>query len=154
MKNNQFTSLIEDKFVQIENSLKTLLPIRRQKRWNTIGTVWKIIAGTPDANDLAMINSSINNLVENNNAQLKINLELNQHMKELTFRTKESILLFNSKSAEIHAIKIFLNLKYLAEKLENIVDSIKLAKVGILNEKIQSTNEIKTFIKDLTNENI
>lgn len=129
-------------------------PSRRQKRWNSLGTGWKFIAGSPDANDLKIINSSINQLITNNNEQIRINRALNLQMKELVFKTKDAIDLSNSKSSEIYSINIFLNLKYLAEKLAHIVDSITLAKLGILNEKILSQNEIDVLYQDLSKQNI
>lgn len=126
----------------------------RQKRWNSLGTAWKFIAGSPDANDLKMINSSINDLINNNNDQVRINRAMNLQMKELVYKTKDAIELSNSRSFEIYSINIFLNLKYLAEKLEQIVDSISLAKIGILNEKILSQDEIEILYQDLAKQNI
>ncbi|XP_062711508.1 uncharacterized protein LOC115268173 [Aedes albopictus] len=154
LKYNQFTELILQKFDEIHRTLKNMSPSRRQKRWNSLGTGWKFIAGSPDANDLKIINSSINQLIFNNNEQIRINRALNLQMKELVFKTKDAIDLSNSKSSEIYSINIFLNLKYLAEKLAHIVDSITLAKLGILNEKILSQNEIDVLYQDLSKQNI
>lgn len=154
MKSNQFTSLILNQFQEIDKLMKNLVPFKRQKRWDTIGTVWKFIAGSPDANDLRLINSSINSLIVNNNEQVRINREINLQMKEFVHKTKEAIILFNSQSLDIHSINIFLNLKYLSEKLQQILDSITLAKIGILNEKLLSQKEITILLADLARENI
>ncbi|XP_055625286.1 uncharacterized protein LOC129767975 [Toxorhynchites rutilus septentrionalis] len=154
LKPNQFTSLTKQTFEQIHQTLENLAPSRRQKRWNSLGTAWKFIAGSPDANDLKILNSSINDLISNNNQQVRINRALNLQLKELVFKTKDAIELSNSKSLEIYSMNILLNLKYLAEKLEQIVDSISLAKAGILNEKILSQDEIEILYHDVFKQNI
>lgn len=134
--------------------LQRITPIRRQKRWDRVGTIWKYIAGTPDADDLKLINSSINNLVINNNQQVKINREMTIQLKEVAFKTKEAIQLFNSKSNEFHSISILENLKIISQTLEQILETITLAKIGILNIIILSNKETTTFIHDLARENI
>lgn len=151
---NQFTTLILDTFNELDSNLKNLLPIRRRKRWNQLGTVWKYLAGSPDANDLKIINSSINGLINNNNEQVRINREISLQMKEVLFKTKESIQLLNSKSSELYSINIFLNLKFLNDKLDQIIQTIALAKVGVLNEKVLSQAEIELLVKDLSKENL
>lgn len=154
LKENQFTSLILDSFDEIDSNLKNLLPFKRRKRWNQLGTVWKYLAGSPDANDLKIINSSINGLVSNNNEQVRINREISLQMKETLFKTKESIELLNEKSSELYSINIYLNLKFLNDKLEQILQTITLAKIGILNEKVLSQAEIDLLVRDLGRENL
>lgn len=154
IEENQFTSLILDEFNELDTNLKNLLPIRRRKRWNQLGTVWKYIAGSPDATDLKIINSSINGLVSNNNEQIRINREISLQMKEIVYKTKESIDLLNSKSSELYSVNIFLNLKFLNDKLDHIIQTIALAKVGILNEKVLSQTEVELLVKDLSKENL
>nr|XP_029715528.1 uncharacterized protein LOC109422627 [Aedes albopictus] len=75
-------------------------------------------------------------------------------MKEVLFKTKESIQLLNSKSSELYSINIFLNLKFLNDKLDQIIQTIALAKVGVLNEKVLSQAEIELLVKDLSKENL
>nr|XP_029713276.1 uncharacterized protein LOC115257610 [Aedes albopictus] len=151
---NLFSPIISQQFKTIHLLLQRLSPIRRQKRWDRVGTIWKYIAGTPDAEDLKVINSSINNLISNNNQQVKINREITLQLKEVAFKTKEAIQLFNSKTTEFNAISILENLKVLSQKLEHILETITLAKIGILNTIILSDNEITTFIHDLAREKI
>lgn len=151
---NQFSEFILQKFDEINEYLKSIIPIRRQRRWDAVGTVWKFIAGSPDANDLKLINNSINNLIYNNNKQVKINREMTLQLKESVFKTKEAIQLFKNKSSELYSINILFNLKDLSEKIGDIIDTIMLAKLGILNEKILTKNEIEMFRKDLERENV
>lgn len=101
-----------------------------------------------------MINSSINNLISNNNQQVKINREITLQLKEVAFKTKEAIQLFNSKTTEFNAISILENLKVLSQNLEHILETITLAKIGILNTIIVSDNEITPFMHDLAREKI
>lgn len=154
VEENQFSSLIHGQFNSIEVALKKLNPARRVKRWNTIGTVWKFIAGTPDANDLKIINDSLNDLITNNNNQVRINREISLQMKEALFKTKDAIKLFNEKSAELYSINIYFNLKFLQEKLDDILETIMLTKLGILNERILSVNEAEKLTQDLLKENL
>ncbi|XP_055628374.1 uncharacterized protein LOC129769885 [Toxorhynchites rutilus septentrionalis] len=154
VKTNQFSHLIQDKFHKINDGLKKLSLTRRHKRWDTLGSIWKFIAGSPDANDLRMINSTINNIIDENNKQVKINRKITTQMKEYICKTSEAISLFNSKALEIHSINIYLNLKYLSEKLENILDSMTLAKLGLISEKILSTDELDVIIQDLRSQNL
>ncbi|XP_058826825.1 uncharacterized protein LOC131686848 [Topomyia yanbarensis] len=151
---NQFSDLIIEKFNEIDFALKSIDPIRRHKRWDSLGTVWKFIAGSPDANDLRIINSTINNLIMNNNEQIRINREINLQLKEAMFETKKAINLFNTRSAETYSTKILFHLNYLSKKLNQIIDTILLAKLGIVNEKILSQREIDILINDLARENI
>lgn len=154
IEKNQFSEIIIEKFDEINKSLESIVPLKRQKRWDTVGTVWKFIAGSPDADDLKLINSSMNNLIYNNNKQVKINKEMTLQLKETVFKTKEAIELFKSKSSELYSINILFNLKNLNKKIENIIDTIMLAKLGILNEKILTKNELEMFKKDLERENV
>ncbi|XP_055630115.1 uncharacterized protein LOC129770936 [Toxorhynchites rutilus septentrionalis] len=133
---------------------QNLLPIKRRKRWNQLGTAWKYLAGSPDANDLKIINSSINGLINNNNEQVRINREISLQMKEAVFKTKESIQLLNLESSELYSVNILLNLKFLNDKLNQIIQTITLAKVGMLNEQVLSQNEIELIIEDLSKENV
>ncbi|XP_055629853.1 uncharacterized protein LOC129770793 [Toxorhynchites rutilus septentrionalis] len=73
-------------------------------------------------------------------------------MKETVFKTKESIQLLNLESSELY--NILLNLKFLNDKLNQIIQTITLAKVGMLNEQVLSQNEIELIIEDLSKENV
>lgn len=151
---NQFTDLIIEKFNEVDFALKSIDPVRRHKRWNSLGTAWKFLAGSPDANDLKIINSSINNLVSNNNEQVKINREIHLQLKEAIFKTKKAIELFNVGSVEMYCTKMLFHLNFLSEKLNQIIDTIMLAKLGIVNEQILSPKEIDILIADLARENV
>lgn len=154
LNETQFTNLILDKFRDIDFCLGNLLPHNRKKRWNTIGTIWKFIAGSPDAEDLKIINSSINNLVSNNNEQIKINRQLTLQMKNAIFKTRDALNLYNSRANDLYSLNIFHNLKYLHEKLEQVMETVMLARVGILNENVLNKSEMEILLRDLSKEGI
>lgn len=72
VERNQFSEIILQKFDEINTALGNIIPSKRQKRWDAVGTVWKFIAGSPEAQDLKLINSIINDLIYDNNKQVKI----------------------------------------------------------------------------------
>ncbi|XP_058064653.1 uncharacterized protein LOC131214288 [Anopheles bellator] len=150
---NQFTSIIQERLDEIDQSVN-FLQNRRSKRWDSIGTVWKFIAGNPDANDLKMINGSINDLVRNNNMQVKFNFDLNIRIQEALQKTTQALSMFNKKSIELRAVNIYLHINYFARYLDRIVDTVTLAKAGILNEKILSQQELAIILSDFDQEHI
>ena len=152
--NNQFSNLIIDKFQKIHACLETLTPFKRFKRWDSLGTGWKFIAGSPDANDLKIINSSINMLINDSNEQVRINREINLQMKEAIAKTQDAIKLYNIHASETHTINILFNLNLLHEKLEQIKYSISFAKLGILNANILSNQELTLLSANLVKQNI
>lgn len=46
--------------------------IKRKKRWESLGSAWKYISGSPDAEDLRIINKTTNSLIDQNKEQLKL----------------------------------------------------------------------------------
>lgn len=143
LSKNQFTDLIVEKFNEIDFALKSIDPVKRQKRWDRLGSAWKFLAGNPDANDLRIINSSINNLIINNNEQIKINRELNLQLKEAIFKTKKAISLFNVGSIEIYCTRILFHLNFLSERLNQIIETITLAKLGIVTKRFLVNKKLK-----------
>lgn len=85
---------------------KRLGSAKRFKRWDSIGSVWKFIAGSPDADDLRIINSTLNQVIDYNNVQVSINRHINNQLEDLALKTNDVISLLNTKSLEIHSINI------------------------------------------------
>lgn len=54
----------------------------------------------------------------------------------------------------MYCTKMLFHLNYLSEKLNQIIDTVLLAKLGLVNEKILSQREIDILITDLAKENI
>lgn len=149
----QYTHIITEEFDQITSNLKTILP-NRHKRWDTIGTVWKFVAGSPDADDLRLINTTINNLISNNNAQVKINEGLVSRLNDSLGKIREAITIFTSSSMELYSINIFLNLKHLSDRVKIIIESITLAKLGITNIQLLNQKEIDMIVADIKRNNL
>ena len=66
---NPLTKIVKQKLQELYTNFQQIRPTSniRQKRWDSIGTTWKWMAGNPDAQDLAIINSSMNDLITENN---------------------------------------------------------------------------------------
>ncbi|XP_035892566.1 uncharacterized protein LOC118503408 [Anopheles stephensi] len=153
IEETQFTTIISEEFKTTYDTLGNILPstLVRTKRWDTLGTIWKFIAGTPDANDLRLINSTLNDLITNNNAQIIINNDLTTRVKECLEKVKQSLSVFSSSTVELYALNIYINLKYLTEKLSIIVESITLAKLSITNPRLLSKKETDLIIANFKN---
>ncbi|XP_049301716.1 uncharacterized protein LOC125775208 [Anopheles funestus] len=154
LEETQFSTMIEQEFRNAYEMLKNTFPIHRTKRWDSIGAAWKFIAGSPDANDLRLINSTLNELIINNNAQVKINNDLTFQLTDTLKQIKEALRLSRDSSIDFYSLNILLNLKYLSEKLSLVTDSIALAKLGITNPRILNRNEIDLLINDIKEQNI
>lgn len=150
---NPLTSILRYKTKKLYNNLYQLKPQEhhRSRRWNAIGTVWKWIAGTPDASDLQAINTTMNDLIDQNNQQFKVNQNINnriqqltQAIKEITMQAKLNDIMMN----DIETTTSILNIDIINQLLEDIQDAIMLSKLSITTNKILSIREILT-IKEL-----
>lgn len=146
---NPLTNILRYKAKKLYGNLHQLKPQEhhRSRRWNTVGTMWKWIAGTPDASDLEAINTTMNNLIDQNNQQLKINDNINNRIQQLTHAIKEitqqasiNDLMMN----DVETITSILNIDILNQLLEDIQDAIMLSKLSITTNKILSIREVLT----------
>lgn len=152
---NSLQELIRIKNKKLYGTFSKIRPfIRRVKRWDALGSTWKWIAGSPDAEDLRVINSSINSLVNNNNKQIMINKALSAQMQGITDVTNQLLTgqhdAVNNHSIEISQLIILSNLDLLQNQLETLEDAILLAKHGIPSSKllsIQSFSQIATVLQ-------
>lgn len=153
--NRILTEISKHKVRELYTNLVQIKPRvqHRKRRWDTIGTVWKWIAGNPDAQDLMIINSTLNDLIEQNNMQYKVNEQVGQRIEELTStinqiieRTHTNQVLLN----EIDMITTILNIDIINRILIGIQEAILFSKVHITNSRILSIKEIN-FIKNMLN---
>lgn len=149
---NALQDLIDIKNRRLYETYWKIKPfISRTKRWNAIGTTWKWIAGSPDAEDLRIINSSLNSLVGANNQQIMINEAIGQQIQGITEVTN-GLLETQHESMKNHSIElnqliILSNLDLLQDQMETLEEAILLAKHGIPSSKllsIHSFNQIAT----------
>ncbi|XP_021702580.1 uncharacterized protein LOC110676941 [Aedes aegypti] len=157
--NNQLYKLLENRNNLLHQTYLKIMPSsNRAKRWDTIGTILKWIAGTPDADDLIIINKTMNALIDNNNQQTFINEAINSQIKHLNQVTNDLLNLdYKSKQQhviEINLLTILLNLNAAQHQLEVIEDAIILAKNGIPSSQIMSVKDYLKIKRFLENQNM
>lgn len=133
------------------------IPYKRSKRWDLIGTTWKWIAGSPDAQDLRIIDKSLNELVDENNHQIQINRQIGNSISELTFAINQIIENQHINQIvldEIDVITTILNIDTINKILINIQEAILFSKMHVTNTKILSSKEIFLIRTILNNQGV
>nr|XP_029713358.1 uncharacterized protein LOC109622773 [Aedes albopictus] len=130
-----------DTFYQIKP-----LRSRRVRRYDAIGTAFKWIAGTPDADDLKLINGTLNELINNNNQQIQINTKINERIQDIT-RTVNEIIQKNDVInqillQEIDALNLLAYMDTTFNILRDIEDTILKSRLSLANSKLLSLKEI------------
>lgn len=132
----------------LTNNLRQIKPInaRRKRRWDSIGTAWKWLAGTPDADDLRLINTTMNELIQQNNNQFIINKMVNERISDITQAVNNLVKHQNLENKilleEYDTITLLLYMDTLNNVLEEIQDTILRTKIALPNNKILSLKEI------------
>lgn len=127
--NTQLYKLLQTKYNMLYQTYLKISPTRnRSKRWNTIGTIWKWIAGTPDADDLRIINNTMNSLIEENNQQVYINQAADARLQHISNITNE-LMELNFKTEQQHLVNInlltiLLNVDIIQHQIEVLEDAI------------------------------
>ena len=170
------------KLKELKNKLKTLTPIKRNRRGliNGLGTVIKCITGNMDENDAISINSQISELQSNEekfeNAfknQNSLNNELIERLKNVTdhinqqheniekFLRNHLTLENNRIDKEENTLNdiqyinlINYNIDLLSNHISNIAESIVLAKLNVISKFILSHEELENISKNLPIETI
>lgn len=130
---------------------------KRTKRWDIIGTTWKWIAGTPDAQDLRIIDKSLNQLVQENNHQIKINKQIGNSISELTSAINQIIEKQHINQIvldEMDLITTFLNIDTINKILINIQEAILFSKIHVTNSKMLTSKEIHLIRTILSNQGV
>lgn len=157
--NNILTEISKHKIRELYTNLLQIKPRihHRTRRWDIIGTTWKWIAGSPDAQDLRIINGTLNDLIKENNMQYKVNEQVGQRIQQLTNvinqiieKTHSNQLLLN----EIDMITTILNIDIINKILVGIQEAILFSKVRITNSGILSIKEINLVKTMLSNQGV
>uniref|UniRef100_A0A1W7R678 Retrovirus-related env polyprotein from transposon gypsy n=1 Tax=Aedes albopictus TaxID=7160 RepID=A0A1W7R678_AEDAL len=157
--NNVLTEISKHKIRELYTNLLQIKPRThyRRKRWDVIGTTWKWIAGSPDAQDLRIINGTLNELINENNNQYKVNEQISQRIGELTKvinqiveRTQSNQILLN----DIDIITTILNIDIINRILTGIQEAILFSKAHITNSKVLSMKEINIIKTMLNNQGV
>lgn len=125
--------------------LNRLKPKRFKKSIDTIGKVWKWIAGNPDHDDLVTLESQINNIIDNNNNQVTINKIVFDRINKITAVSNKILKAVQSSEDIQHnvAIELKYKLRVIKEEIINIDYAIHWAKAGIVNSYILSNEELE-----------
>lgn len=147
---NPLYNLMQIKNQKLYETFLKLKPFtRRHKRWDTIGTVWKWIAGNPDAEDLRIINSTFNSLISQNNKQVMINEAISKRINEVTYITNQILKKEKERSKnyslEINQLIILSNLDSLQDQIETLEEAILMSKHGIPSSKLLSMKDFNTI---------
>lgn len=151
------SNLILQKSRELVNNLHQLKPMksRRTRRWDALGTGWKWIAGSPDAEDLRIINNTLDDLTTQNNQQTKINNIINTRIEEMTTTINRLIEQQSMENKilleEMDAITLLLYMDTTNNILEDLEDTILRTRIELANSKLLSLKEILT-IETLLNE--
>lgn len=154
------TQLVVEKSRILMNNLRQIKPInpRRHRRWDTLGTAWKWLAGTPDAEDLRLINTTTNKLIQQNNKQLQINKIINERIEDMTSAINNLIEHQNLENKilleEYDAITLLLYIDTLNKILEEIQDTVLKTKIHLPNNKLLTLKEILMIESLLTEQGI
>lgn len=150
---NPLGDIVKLKVKKLYNNFLQIKPPQhhRTRRWDMLGSSWKWIAGSPDAQDLRIINSTLNELITQNNQQFELNNHINQRISQLTGTINKIINNMKTNELitnEITSIITIINIDIVNKLLEDIQDAIILSKTSISTNKILSIQEI-SFIKSL-----
>lgn len=145
--NTEFMRIIDGKLNYLKNNIQQLKSRRRLKRWDALGRAWKWMSGSPDADDLKLISNRLNDIADNNNLQININDQMAKNLDNLTETITDIILARDEEKEENLLLIIILNLDTITNEVAAIQEAITLAKLGVINYKLLTLDEV-TMIND------
>lgn len=156
---NPLNEIVKFRIRKLYSTLHALKPHRhnRPKRWNQLGTAWKWIAGSPDANDLRIINTTLSELVSQNNKQYRINDNINIRIGQLTQTVNEianSLNRHNDELDVVQGVTTMLNVDIINELLDNIQEAISFSKIAVINNKMLTTRELNMIRATLEDQGV
>jgi hypothetical protein len=86
INNKPLNPTIRSKIEKLSLSFEKIrITEKRAKRWDNLGKGWKYISGSPDADDLRLVNATINAMIDQENNQVKINSGLDIRIRNITY---------------------------------------------------------------------
>lgn len=151
---NPLLPFLYHEVTEIQGFLSRLKPKVNKRSINAIGTAWKWLTGSPDHEDLVILENHINNLLENNNNQLIINRAMSERINNITEVSNKIVKLLKDREDIQHdiAVDIKYKLQLIKDEIININYAIHWAKVGIVNSYIFSNSEMN-LIKEIIEKN-
>lgn len=153
---SSFYPIISHKIIDLYYMLSQLKP-KRYRRWDTIGTVWKWIAGSPDANDLRLINTTLNEIIDEHNDQFRVNEGINNRLTTLTQSMNviiEQTHQNTNDSLDIIAMKLLINVNVINDVLSNLQDAIIGTKISLPSTKILTPSEMSIVTNTILQQGI
>lgn len=153
-------SIVNEKVKQLNYNFLQIKPtkITRSKRWETLGTAWKWLAGNPDAEDLRIINKTLNELIDANNEQYKINEHINTRITTLTTTINQLIKSTTDTNMiiadELDIISTIINIDTMNHILEDIQDAIIRTRISLPSNRILTLKEIMNIKALLTEQGV
>lgn len=159
MNNNALIEISKYKIRDLYSNFLQIKPSshKRTKRWDIIGTTWKWIAGSPDAQDLRIIDKSLHQLTNENNHQVKVNHQIGKRISELTTTINQIIEKQQINKIildELDIVTTILKIDTLNKILISIQEAILFSKMHVANSKMLSSKEIFLIKNILTNQGV
>ncbi|XP_053699033.1 uncharacterized protein LOC128746003 [Sabethes cyaneus] len=147
IKANQILSpLIQNKLQKLHTIVTKIKPNQRSRRWETLGKIWKYVSGSPDAEDLKIINATLNSLISQNDKQIKINNAVDTRISNITKNLHHLINYQQNITSEtlegFDSVNIIFNLDELIYQLEVIEEAITLSRKNIPSSRIINPDEL------------
>lgn len=142
------SQLVIRKSRELHSNLLQIKPIerKRKKRWDALGSAWKWLAGNPDADDLRIINKTTNELIQENNHQIKVNQMITDRIEDISNTVNQLIAQQNLENKilleEYEAVKLLLYMDTLNSILTEIQDTILRTRIALPNNKLLTLKEI------------
>lgn len=143
---NDFLSvIIQTKVSKLEQTFYKLKPFTRAKRWDKLGSFWKYISGSPDAEDLRIINSTSNRLINENDRQIRINHIFENRINNITEKVNNITSTLNKTilkdEKDFRTVGLLFCLDELTRQLEDLQEAIVLAQHNIPSSRIINAEE-------------
>ena len=167
---SDFSDIIKMKLNEIRFLFNMLQvkPNRNKRAINMLGSTIKFITGNLDADDLALINSNLdelrksgNTIIKQNNRQIKINTKFENRINIMTDQIKNqqnalnSILKDNDYIiSENQKIQIVFQLNTFIETLKSIEYAILLTKLNIISKLILTPKEIDLIAQEISSQGL
>ncbi|XP_058820500.1 uncharacterized protein LOC131682778 [Topomyia yanbarensis] len=154
-KNNALIELSKHKIRELYSNFVQIKPAshQRHRRMDAIGTMWKWIAGSPDAEDSRIIYSNLNQLINENNHQVKINNQIDKRISALTNTINQIIdkqQINQIVLDELDVITTIINIDTLNKIITSIQEAMLFSRIHVTSNGILTSQEIH-LIKDIIN---
>lgn len=141
------------KLIETHSKLKPVTS-KRTKRWETLGSAWKYISGSPDAEDLRIINTTTNSLIDQNNEQIRINWQFEDRIRNMSASLSKFISSVTSEVVNrMNTINLLFNIDELTKHLDTIEEAISLARANIPSSRLITAQELQ-LARNLITDNL